>query len=501
MSIDRLLAAAMLLGALPAAAQTASPTVTAPAAPRVFESNGTGTFGGTALSYRAAVEEFLVAGAGSAPGASIFATSYIRTGKGAGPDRPVVFAFNGGPGSSSMWLHMGFLGPRRVDMDDPAAPRTAAPFRTAANSDSPLDVADIVLIDPPGTGWSALLPGAKGEQFYGVQQDALATVQVIQEWLRRHGRMNSPKYLVSESYGTVRAAVVAKLIGGGPTQTGEMNGISLNGVILLGQAMDISRLGDEDDRAIAALLPTLAATACHFGKGPAGCTPEGQAEAARRFTRETYLKALYAGAALPVDERKTIVEALARLTGLAPATVIAADLRITAANFSRALLGDEAKRLGAYDARFVLPTRGGGSDPVADDPAMGQYVPGFVAALDGYARERLGVRIDAAYQPIAFRAVNGRWDYGYGPGVPGTRNFATDLAAAMTRNPQMRLLVGSGFYDLVTPLGQAEYTVTHAGIPLERTSFRYYESGHMPYLGAEPRAALARDVRAFLTAR
>ncbi|MES2059152.1 MAG: peptidase S10, partial [Pseudomonadota bacterium] len=218
----------------------------------------------------------------------------------------------------------------------------------------------------------------------------------------------------------------------------------------------------------------------------------------RRFSRETYLHALDAGGALPAEERKAVADELSRLIGLPVATVFDSDLRISATTFSRALLGGDARRLGAYDARFTLPTTGAGNDPVADDPAMGQYVPGFVAAWDGYARDTLGVRIDAPYQAIAFRAVNGRWDYGFGPGVPVGRNFAVDLAAAMTRNPHMRLMVGAGYYDLVTPLGSAEYTVTHAGIPLARTSFRYYRSGHMPYLGAEARSALTRDVRAFL---
>jgi carboxypeptidase C (cathepsin A) len=504
MTIDRVAAVALAVAAtaLPASAQTAPPTapVTAavPTPPRIFVSDGKGIFGGTPLTYRASVEEFVVAGAGAAPGASIFATSYVRTGKSASAERPVLFAFNGGPGSSSIWLHMGYLGPRRVDMDDPAAPQTTAPFHTVANPDSPLDAADIVLIDPPGTGWSNVLPGAKVEQFYGVQQDALATVQVIQDWLRRHGRLNSPKYLISESYGTVRAAAVAKLLAGGPTQTGDMTGITLDGVILLGQAMNLYGMGGGDDRAALDLLPTLAAIACYHGKAPAGCTPEGQAEAARRFIRDTYLRALDAGGALPVEERKAVAGELSRLTGLPLATVLDADLRISAATFSRALLESDARRLGAYDARFTLPTAGAGNDPVADDPAMGQYVPGFVAAWDGYARDTLGVRIDAAYQAIAFRAVNGRWDYGFGPGVPAGRNFALDLAAAMTRNPNMRLMVGAGYYDLVTPLGSAEYTVTHAGIPLARTGFRYYRSGHMPYLGAAARAALTRDVRAFL---
>ena len=142
-----------------------------------------------------------------------------------------------------------------------------------------------------------------------------------------------------------------------------------------------------------------------------------------------------------------------------------------------------------------------GGDPVADDPAMGQYVPSFIGAWSDYARDILKVQIDQSYQPISFRTINGRWDWGYGPGVPGGRNYGIDLAAAMTRNSKLRLMVATGWYDLVTPAGGAEYDIAHSGVPLAQTQFKYYQSGHMPYLGAEPRAVLARDIRAFVTAR
>ena len=460
-------------------------------APIRFEASGRDTIGGAQLGWRSVVEETQL------DGASIFTTSYLKAGK-PDPERPVIFAFNGAPGSSSIWLHLGLLAPDRVDMDDAAAPRTAAPFRMLPNPDSPLDVADIVLIDPPGTGYSRILPEGKPENYLGVAQDARATAQVIRDWLRRNGRTNAPKYLLSESYGTIRAAAVAKMLAGGPTETGAMDGVSLNGVILLGQAMDMARGAEGDDRPTLALLPSLAATACHFRKGPAGCTPEGQADAARAFAADSYLKALYVGAALPAAERDAIAGQLAELTGLPKAEVLAQDLRISAPIFAQKLLAAEGRRIGLYDARFTLPARALGSDPVADDPAMGQYVPAFVAGWQRYSRERLNVAMDRDYVAIAFRDVNGRWDWGRGPGIPPARNYATDLAVAMARNPKLRLLVGTGLYDLVTPVGAAEYTVRHAGIPLEAVRFRTYRSGHMPYLGAAERKALANDIRAFV---
>lgn len=493
MGIDRMLAGlALAMAGMPAVAapSPATPAAEAAAQPRIFRSEGQGTFGGTKLRYAAAVEEFLLSGA------SIFATSYVRSDIRDATDRPVVFAFNGGPGSASLWLHLGVMGPRRVDFDDETKPRTVAPFASVANPDSPLDVADIVLIDPPGTGYSRVLPGGKTTDFYGVEQDARAMVQVIQLWLRRHGRANSPKYLVSESYGTVRAAVMARMMAGGPTQTGTMDALALNGVVLLGQAMDMAR-GD-DDRTYPAILPSFAATACHFGKAAAGCTPEGQVDAARRFIETSYLPALYAGSRLPADRKTVVAREMAALIGLTEKDILAADLRISGPAFAKLLLADRGQRVGMYDARFTLPLQGAGGDPVADDPAMGQYVPGFVGAWADYATKTLKVDLDIPYEPIAFREVNGRWDYGFGPGVPVGKNYALDLAAAMNRNPAMRLMVGTGYYDLVTPIGSADYVLAHAGVPLARTSFHGYASGHGPYLGAEARTALVRDLRAFL---
>lgn len=496
MRIDRTIAAlALMLSATAGQAQTPPPQPQPLAEPRIYRSEGQAEIGGTRLRYAAAVEEFLL------PGASIFATSYIRSDVKDATARPVIFAFNGGPGSASIWLHLGLMAPRRVDFDDPANPRTVPPFATVANPDSPLDMADIVLIDPPGTGYSRVLPGAKTEQFYGVEQDARAMVEVVRQWLRRHGRANSPKYLVSESYGTIRAAVMARLMAGGPTQTGAMDGLTLNGVVLLGQALDMARGAEGDDRAYLAILPSLAATACHFGKVAAGCMAEGQADAARRFIDSGYITALHAGSRLPAERKAAVARELSALIGIDQKDILAADLRMSGAAFAKLLLADRGQRVGMYDARFVLPSKGAGSDPVADDPAMGQYVPGFVAAWNDYATKTLKVTLDLPYEPIAFREVNGRWDYGFGPGVPVGRNYGTDLAAAMSRNPAMRLMVGTGWYDLVTPIGSAEYTLAHVGVPLSATRFHAYPSGHMPYVGAEARTALIRDLRAFVSGR
>ncbi|TWB13850.1 carboxypeptidase C (cathepsin A) [Nitrospirillum amazonense] len=465
-------------------------------APRVFTSEHSGTFDGHKLRYTATVAETILTDPAGQKTASVFTTSYIRTDVPKGTVRPVVFVFNGGPGSASLWLHMGFVGPKRVDFADPVHPPTTPPFHTVDNPDSPLDVADIVLIDPPGTGYSRILPDGKPEQYYGTAQDAQMTVDVIERWTREHDRWNAPKYLMSESYGTIRAAVVARLLAGGPMATGTMDGMTLNGIILLGQAMDMSGSAGEDTRYLTA-LPTLAATACYHHKGPAGCTAQGQVAAAQAFAADRYLRALYAGNALGDAEREAVTAELATLTGLSPAVIKANDLRVSTTTFAHELLAPQGQEVGAYDGRYTLPLAGSAKDPVADDPAMGQYVPGFVGAFNDYVRHDLNVTVAEAYEAISFRTVNARWDYGTASGAE--TNHAKDLATAMRRNPRLRVMVGAGYYDLVTTLGAAAYTLAHAGVPQDRTETHLYPSGHMPYLGDEARAALARDVRAFLS--
>ncbi len=464
---------------------------------RRFETTHEGVFGGQRLSYKAVVAEHFIIDPSGARTASIFTTSFIRTDISKNDIRPVIFAFNGGPGSASLWLEMGLVGPRRIDFADAVKPETTPPFHIVDNPDSPLDVADIVLIDPPGTGFSRVLPPGKAEEFYGTQQDAQATIDIIEQWLRENDRWNSPRYLIGESYGTIRAAVVARMLAGGPTETGNMDGLTLNGVVLLGQAMDTSGSAGDDGEYLS-LLPTLAATACYHGRIAGACTAASEVAAAKRFAADTYLKALYDGSNLPTAARGEIVARLAALTGLSPDFIREKNLRISAPVFTHELLRNQNKQIGMYDGRYTLPLSPNGDDPVADDPAMGQYVPGFVTAFNLYERDELGVSIDETYQAIAFRSVNGSWDYGDGPGKGPHRNYADDLAIAMRRNPDLRLLVGEGYYDLVTPLGSAEYTIAHAGIPSSRTEMRLYPSGHMAYLGNDARQMLARDLREFI---
>ena len=465
------------------------------AAPQRFETTGEVRIGGERVRYRALVEETLLMDDGGQPTASLVTTSYLRSGAAGDTARPVLFVFNGGPGSAGLWLQMGLVGPRRVDFDDPVNPPTAPPFRLVDNAESLLDVADVVIFDPPGTGFSRLLETGKPEDFYGVQQDAGVTARFVRDWIRRHGRWNAPRFLMGESYGTIRAAVVSKLLAGGPFGSGSMDGLTLNGVILLGQAMDrgASGFGPAND------LPSFAATAWYHGAvDRAGVSLEAHVAAAQHFAASEYLEALYAGRRLSAERRAAVAGRIAALTGLPADFVLENDLRVSADVFSKHLLAADGRQVGKYDARFVLPLAASGNDPVADDPAMGQYVPAFVAALNLHLREELAVTLDRPYRAIEFRKVNARWDYGSGPGVFSPSNHAADLAVAMRRNPALRLFVGTGWYDLVTTVGDAEYTMAQNEFPPERVTLKTYESGHMPYLGEESRRRLSADLRAFI---
>ena len=490
------LAALLLIGQPALAAEVAAP---AAAAPRTYASDHVGVFGGRKVAYRATLQETILKDSKGQPAASLFSFSYVA--KENTKDRPVVFVFNGGPGSSSIWLHMGMLGPRRIAFPDPVRPPTVPPFKLEDNPFSLLDVADLVFIDPIGTGYSRLLPGGKAEDFYGVTQDARATAEFIQTWLTANGRWNSPKYLMGESYGTVRASVLANTLVGGPfSPTAALGGATLNGVIILGPSFDVGRSGG--DVAYLTSLPTMAATAWAHGRISAdGRTAESVAEEARRFAADVYLEALYAGEDLPPAERRKVAEGLAALSGLPAQAWLDADLRISLSEFGRMLLKDQGLQIGAYDGRYTLPLAASGGDPVADDPAMGQYTPGFITVLNDYVRIELKAPAPTTYQPIAFGDVNARWNWGAGPGAPQPKNYAEDLATAMRRNPSLRVFIGSGYYDLVTTFGAAEYVARRSGLARERVTMRTYASGHMPYMGDESARILASDIRSFIAAR
>lgn len=468
------------------------------ALPFEITTQGKGIFGGQRVAYSVVSGEIILKSDEGVPSATLFSFSYFRSGVGDPGLRPVLFVFNGGPGSSSVWMHLGLFAPKRVKLPDAVNPPTVPPFELEANPYSILDVADLVMIDPVGTGYSRLLPAGKPEQYYGVEQDARSIVQFIEAWLTKHRRWNSPKFLVGESYGTVRAAVVARQLAGGPfSAAGRLVAIPLNGLIMLGQSLNMS---SSDEARFVSNLPSMAATAWLYGKAGKGASSlEAHVAAASAFAGNDYLRALYLGDALDGAAKHATASTLSGFIGLPVEFLMSNDLRVSMDTFRGEILRSEGRQVGAYDSRYTLalPASGAPTDPVVDDAAMGQYTPAFVAAMNLYLRDELKIVLDRPYETIAFRTVNAKWDYSPGSS-PGAAAAPQSLAAAMRRNPSLRLFVGTGYFDLVTTLGAASYMVAHTGLPQDRVTSKVYPSGHMPYLGDDSAAMLASDLRAFI---
>ncbi len=521
MKLATLLAAAALLTTTGALAQTppaptppanagpfsipmSRPTAPGPVeplpAPKRFVSKHVVTVKGQKVPYTAIAGETYLYNRAAEPIGSIFSFSYLRDGV-KDPNRPVLFVFNGGPGSSSLWLHMGVVGPRRVVLDREVNPSNVPPFGVADNSNSLIDAADLVFIDPVGTGWSRVVGKGTNADFWGVDEDADTVAQFIELWLTEHGRWNAPKFIMGESYGSVRAAVLPRALMGGPLYVGVMRGITVNGVVLLGTTLN-ARINQPDAEGAemrqALMLPAMADTAWYHRKiDRAGRDLETFHQEVLAFAKADYLTALQAdkAGALQPAQRSAIAARLAGYTGL-PAAAWERSLRISDAEYSRRLLAAEGLQVGTYDSRYTLPLAGSGNDPVGDDPAMGRYVPGFVAAFHQMLVNDLGVKMDRPYGAIVWKDLLPSWNWDR-KGVPPGQSFATDLAVAMRRNETMRVLVASGYYDFSTHSAPAEFSVEQARLPPDRTLLRRYPSGHMLYLG-DTAAAFADDVRTLI---
>lgn len=469
-------------------------------APKRFVSKRAITVKGVRVPYTAIAGETYLYNRAAEPIGSIFAFSYIKDGP-ADPKRPVMFVFNGGPGSSSLWLHMGVVGPRRVVLNQEVNPSNVPPFGVADNPYSLLDVADLVFIDPVGTGWSKVVGKGTTADFWGVDEDADAVAQFIELWLSEHGRWNAPKFVMGESYGSVRAAVLPRALMGGPLYVGMMRGITLNGVILLGTtlgARNASGEGGAAEMRQALALPAMADTAWYHGKiNRRGRSLEAFHQEVLAFARGDYAAALTKAKAgtLTAAERAATAERLAGYTGL-PASAYEKTLEIQDGAFTRLLLADKGLQVGVYDSRYTLPLANSGNDPVGDDPAMGRYVPGFVSAFHQMVGEDLKIRMDRPYGAIVWKDLLPAWNWNR-RGVPEGQSFAADLAVAMRRNETLRVLVASGYYDLSTHAAPAEYSVEQAKLPADRLMLRRYASGHMLYLG-DTAEAFADDVRTLI---
>jgi carboxypeptidase C (cathepsin A) len=481
--------------------------------PSEVTSTGSVTVGGSRIDYRAVAGTLVVhakgwhasgaSGGGKRPTAeaSMFYAAYFERGVPAA-DRPITFLFNGGPGSSSVWLHMGAFGPVRVLTSDHTH-TPPAPYRMVSNDESLLNVTDLVFVDAPGTGFSRVGGKDAAKAFYGVDQDVRAFAVFIREFLSRYNRWNSPKYLYGESYGTMRAAALPLAL--------QREDIDLNGVVLQSDILDWDLMPDDPqlnpsvDLPYIVALPSYAATAWYFHKLPA------QPPRLRPFLSEVehfattdYNLALMRGNSLPPAQRQEIATKLHDYTGLPVAYLLKSNLRIEYGAFQKELLGAEDLTTGTLDTRFTGPTLDPLSKIAEYDPQSAAISSAYVAAFNTYVREKLHYGGGRDYKPGI--PVYESWDYRHKP--PGAHrelialpNVLPDLAAAMKRNPDMKVMVNGGYFDISTPFYEGWFEMHHLPIPpslQQNITYRYYRSGHMIYVHLPALKQLHDNVTAFI---
>jgi carboxypeptidase C (cathepsin A) len=526
-NLRRGLAALLLLGPLWLAAQPAPDSGGADPDPahdeRLKETSQTTTgavlVGGQRIEYRAVAGLLPVDDRKEEPSAVMSYTAYFGKAAPGAPQRPVIFFYNGGPGSSTTWLHMGAFGPKRV-LTGNGQRGPAAPYRLVDNAFSLLDVADLVFIDAPGTGFGRIVAvdrnkakereklKDKEKEFWGVDQDAQAFVRFIKKFLSRNSLWNAPRFLFGESYGTTRSAVLVNLL-----QSQEA--IDVNGVMLLSQILNFGFSPDDpqsspgNDLPYALALPTYAATAWYHHRLPAWADRSPQTldrllAEARQFALTDYLPALTAGSTLDAARQHAVAEKLSSFIGLPAAYLEKAELRIHGGMFSNQLLADDGLTVGRLDTRYSGPSLDRLAKEAAYDPQSAAIASAYVSAYNDYARNTLKFGSDATFKLYA--DVGAVWDAKHTPpggGQPGsgTLNVLPDLAAAMLTNPRLKVATFAGLYDLATPFFAAEYELQHLPIqPAQRANLEihHYPSGHMVYDDPASLKALHDDVARFV---
>ncbi len=406
-------------------------------------------------------------------------------------ERPVCFVFNGGPGSASVWLHLGLLGPRRVAMGD-VGDLAPPPYGMVDNAETLLHEADLVFIDPMSTGHTRAVEGGKAKEFHGFGKDVEQVAELIRLWCTREDRWMSPKYLIGESYGTVRAVAVAERLW-------STHMMAFNGLVLVSSVLDF---GSQDfsyhrsDEACQNFLPTYAAIA-HFHGRHEGRTLREVVEEAEAFAGDRYRWALGRGSRLDADERQEVVATLARLTGLSEDYVDRADLRVEHVRFCTELLRDRGLGVGRIDGRFTGPLHFGNAETWDADPSIDAIVGPYAAVMHHYLRAELNSDLDLPYEVFANQVKE--WSYQEFEGRP--INVSDKLERLMRANPHLRVRVEYGYYDLATPFAAAADMVSHLRLvpeQRERIEHDWFETGHMPYLHEESRVREAAGIAAFV---
>ena len=495
--------AVLLLALLPAAPVLAQEEPAkeearrAPAAQdlRVEQSHAIELPGGETLRYRSVVETTHLLDEAGEPEAEFVSIAYERLP--GDPSRPVTFAFNGGPGSASVWLHMGLLGPKLVRVPSDGEPAGAPPFPLVDNPRTLLAVSDLVFVDPIGTGFSRVVGEGKSADHWGVDEDARSVARFIRRWISDNGRWASPKYVLGESYGGIRGPLLVRELQAG------FDAMALNGLILISPALDMEVVdGQTNDAAYATVLPTYAATAWYHHALPERPDDlDAFLEEARSFAREEYVPALFAGRDLPEERRDRVVQQLARFTGLSEDYIRRANLRVGTDRFRRELLRDRGLVVGRLDTRYTGTEPDAVGEVPSGDPMAAGIAGAYVAGFHHYLRSRLGVTLDRDYAVMSREAGEGwkrqteEW-----PAFQGYLDVAPVLARGMADNPELRVFVANGLYDIATTFHAAETNLARSTMPLDRVVLRNYPAGHMMYVHQPTLVELSDDLLEFVRA-
>ncbi len=455
--------------------------------------------GGQAIPYKATASTTLLKDEKGEPTALMYSTAYTRSDLKDLSQRPIAFIYNGGPGSASIWLHMGAFGPRRV-VNENAAATPPSPYKIVDNENSLLDKADLVFIDPVGTGFSHAVGKAQDKDFWGIDQDVKSLAQFISTYVSRNNRWNSPKFLIGESYGTFRSVALGNYLQ-------SSDGMSLNGIVLISSVLDMGTLSFSagDDRSYIFYLPTYAATAWYFKilqNRPDDL--DAFLADARQFASTDYAAALMKGSKLSDAEKADVAKKLARFTGLSEDYLIKADLRVALPQFQAELQRSRGLTLGRYDARYTGHTYDLLTEYAEFDPSFTGVVGAFTAAFNSYVREDLKFGQDMTYKVLP-NEPSQAWDWKHNQGnssfFPGAPNVEGDLVRQMIENPHLQVQVENGFFDMATPFFATEYTMDHLLLPgnLEsRIHLQYYTAGHMMYLHEEDLVKLKSNIAGFI---
>lgn len=444
------------------------------------------TIDGRKIDYTATTSRLVIKKDDGKARASVFYVAYTRDDVKDLSQRPVLFAFNGGPGSSAVWLHIGALGPRIVPTSPDGTQTLPLPLRVKENPQSILDVADLVFIDPVSTGYSR--PESKDEKFHGVDEDISSVGDFIRRWITDNKRWSSPKYVLGESYGGIRAAGLAQHLQ-------DRYGMGLNGVVLLSSLVDFRTLSPNEgnDLAYLAYLPAYTAVAHHHGKIKGD--RDTLVKKARKFANNAYATALLKGYTLSQRERSLIATELSRLTGLSTELILRYDLRIYPSRFRKDLLRDEDKVLGRFDARVAWPVAEKAGDFPSYDPSFAVAKSAFSTAMLDYLANDLGWMEERPYEILAHV---GPWNWGRKNSYV---NMAPRLAGAMRDNPNLRVLVQCGHTDLATPAGGITHSVAHMKLPTpqrKNITIQWYDAGHMFYLNETDLKKMRQDLVKFI---